>query len=162
MSRAGVLPLARVRCVASWVRSQRLRLLIESSAAGRTRWCGAGARVATTERTERATMGAPRRARWLLPPTQPTPQPETRPASALALNTLTTSTLGTFGLGRDGGHVTPADYFSRSARVPPDTIYFSSALRPWEFLSARGTFSRCTHTLSVFARTLQLRKEGDS
>jgi hypothetical protein len=73
---------------------------------------------------------------------------ETRPASALAQNTLTTSTLGTFGLGRDGGHVTPADYFSRSARVPPTRFIFLPLCgrgNSW----ARGTFSHsmlCTHT----------------
>jgi hypothetical protein len=66
-----VLPLARVRCVRVG------SLLIEWSAAGRTRWCGAGARVATSEQPW------VRRARCYL---QPTPdgrsRAETRPAGA--------------------------------------------------------------------------------
>jgi hypothetical protein len=46
---------------------------------------------------------------------------------------------------------------ARRARAA-DTIYFSSSLRPWEFLSARDLFAlNALHAHSVFPRTLQQR-----
>lgn len=102
-----------------FVRSLRLQLLIESSAARRTRWCGAGAWIATTERTEQPSLLRGARSACL----QPTPDGRQRVVLAAHSHKRT---LGTFGLGRDWGHVTPADYFTRSARVPTCDLYFCS------------------------------------